>query len=192
LKKGERTSLTKENPGLRAVVVGLGWDSNSFSTGSAFDLDASAFVCREDKGNPKLISDKHFVFYGNKATPNESVKHSGDNLTGAGDGDDESIVVDLSKLEDTCSEISVIVTIYDAVARRQNFGQVRKSYIRILDADTQVELARSDLEEDFSSATAVQFGSLYRKDGGWSFKSVCAGYEKGLTDFVKYYGADAS
>lgn len=193
LEKGGRVNLSKESPGLTKVKVALGWNANSFSTGSNFDLDASAFVCQSDaQGNPKLISDPHLVFYGNKSTPNGSVMHSGDNTTGDGDGDDEVIVVDLTKLEAHCSEVSFIVTIYEAAQRKQNFGQVSKSYVRLVDANTDVEIARFDLEEDFSSETAVQFGSLYRKDDTWAFKAVGAGYNKGLSDFVTIYGSSAA
>lgn len=191
LEKGGRINLSKNTPGLTRVRLGLGWNANRYDTGHDFDLDASAFVCKLNAaGEPKLISDQHFVFYGNEADPQKATVHSGDCRTGEGDGDDESIVVDLTKLSADAAEISFIVTIHDCVARGQNFGQVSNSYIKIYDDVTGAELANYDLEEEFSTETAVQFGSLYKKDNQWSFKAVGAGYKLGLADFVVGYGGN--
>lgn len=188
LEKGQKIDLEK-NGALTRIMVGLGWNPNKTDTGQNFDLDASVFICKADaSGNPKLLSDNHFVFYRNLASPNGSVKHSGDNLTGDGDGDDEKVFIDLTKLEPEVTEISFIVTIHDAVARKQNFGQVKNSVIRIVDEATGTELTKYSLEDDFSAETAVQFGSLYKKDGHWRFSAVGSGYKKGLGDFVTIYG----
>lgn len=189
LTKGGNINLSKTNPGLRRVRMGLGWDTNRYDTGGEFDLDASVFVCKNNaSGQPKLISDSHFVFYNNKSDPEGGVTHTGDNRTGAGDGDDESIIVDLSKINGETQEVSFIVTIHDADTRRQNFGQVSNSYIAVYNDETGEELAKYRLEDDFATMTAVQFGSLYKRDGGeWVFKAVGAGFEKGLGDFVGLY-----
>lgn len=188
LEKGGRINLSKEK-GLTKVRAGLGWKPNGMDTGVEFDLDVSLFVCKLDaSGEPKLISDEHFVFYNNKSTPDKSVLHSGDNRTGAGDGDDETIKVDLSKVD--ADEISVIVTIHKADERKQNFGQVSGSYIKLYNDETGEEIAKYALEDDFSTETAVQFGSIFKKDNEWLFKAVGAGYKKGLVDFVRKYGGN--
>lgn len=192
LEKGGRINLSKENPNLRKVRFGLGWDANGTDTGAEFDLDASLFICTSDAaGNPKLIADEYFVFYNNKLSPDGAAVHSGDNRTGSGEGDDETIVVDISKLNPLATELSFIVTIHKADERRQNFGQVRNSYIKLYDDETGAEVAKYSLEDEFSTETAVQFGSLYKKDGSWLFKAVGTGYKKGLADFVRAYGAEA-
>ena len=179
LQKGGRVSL-----GLQRVSVGLGWDPND-STGFDFDLDASAFMLGE---NGKIPADEFFVFYNNPESPDGAVKSSGDDLTGGNsDGDDETLSVDLSKLDPRISEILFTVTIHDAENRRQNFGQVRNSFIRIYNTDTNEEIARYDLEEDFSVETAVEFGRLYRKNGEWKFQAVGNGYKGGLDYFVNKY-----
>ncbi len=179
LQKGGRVSL-----GLQRVSVGLGWDPND-STGFDFDLDASAFMLGE---NGKIPADEFFVFYNNPESPDGAVKSSGDDLTGGNsDGDDETLSVDLSKLDPRISEILFTVTIHDAENRRQNFGQVRNSFIRIYNTDTNEEIARYDLEEDFSVETAVEFGRLYRKNGEWKFQAVGNGYKGGLEYFVNKY-----
>lgn len=179
LQKGGRVSL-----GLQRVSVGLGWDPND-STGFDFDLDASAFMLGE---NGKIPADEFFVFYNNPESPDGAVKSSGDDLTGGNsDGDDETLSVDLSKLDPRISEILFTVTIHDAENRRQNFGQVRNSFIRIYNTDTDEEIARYDLEEDFSVETAVEFGRLYRKNGEWKFQAVGNGYKGGLEYFVNKY-----
>lgn len=190
LEKGGRVSLSKEAPGLTRVTVALGWDPNTTDTGKDFDLDASVFVCESSSGNPRVLSDGHFVFYGNHNTPNNSVVHSGDCRTGKNGGDDETVAVDLSKLESNVDEISFIVTIHDAVGRGQNFGQVANSFIRLINTDTGAEIAKYSLEDDFSTETAVQFGSLYKKDGNWMFKAVGTGFKKGLDAFCTAYGVN--
>ena len=191
LEKGGRINLSKDSPMLKRVRMGLGWDANSYDTGKDFDLDASVFMCKPDAdGKAKLISDNHFVFYGNTISPDGSVVHKGDSRTGVAAGDDENIVVDLKKLSPDVEELSFIVTIHEAPERRQNFGQVKNSYIKLYDDETGKEVAKYSLEDDFSAETAVQFGSLYKKDGAWLFKAVGAGYKKGLADFVVAYGGN--
>lgn len=134
-----------------------------------------------------MISDNHFVFYNNLKSPNESVIHTGDNLTGDGDGDDEQILVDLSKVEDIVSEICVVITIHESVLRNQNFGQVRNSFIRIFDSVTNEELLKYELEEDFSIETAVEFGRIYKRNGEWKFEAVGVGMKGGLEDYLTKY-----
>lgn len=188
LEKGGRYNLSKEAPGLTSVRVGLGWDANAFDTGGEFDLDVSMFVCAKDAAeNPKLISEEYFLFYNNKKTPDGAVSHTGDSRKGEAAGDDESISIDLAKLNSRADELSVIVTIHEATARRQNFGQVKNSYIKLYNDITGEVLAKYALEDDFSGETAVQFGSLFKKDGQWLFKAVGSGYKKGLNDFVAAY-----
>jgi tellurium resistance protein TerD len=190
LEKGQKIDLEKGGA-LSKIRAGLGWDANQFASGGTFDLDVSVFVCKNENSNPKLLSDKHFVFYGNKSTPNGSVVHSGDNLTGDAVGDDESINIDLTKLEADVTEISFIVTIYKADERGQKFGMVKNSFIRLVDeAGGGKEIAKFSLEDDFSVETAVQFGSLYKKDGHWRFSAVGAGFKKGLDQFVQIYGGN--
>ncbi|HIB8180236.1 chemical-damaging agent resistance protein C [Elizabethkingia anophelis] len=179
LQKGQRESIQAPK-----FIIGLGWDTNSTSTGSAFDLDASAFILGE---NGKILSNQHFVFYNNLKSPNDAVVHTGDNLTGDGDGDDEQIIIDLSKIENEASEISIIVTIHDAIGRNQNFGQIRNSFIRIADESSNQELLKYELEEDFSIETAVEFGRVYRKNGEWKFEAVGAGMKGGLEDYLNKY-----
>ena len=169
LKKGQKVSLTKENPGLKRVVVGLGWDVNAFDTGGDFDLDAAAFLLT-DSGKVKDSGD--FVFYGNLKHTSGSVQHMGDNLTGAGDGDDEQIKVDLSMVPEDISKIAFSATIYEAEARRQNFGQVNNAFIRIYNEETGEEILRYDLGEDFSIETAVVFGELYKNGNEWKFNAI--------------------
>jgi tellurium resistance protein TerD len=176
--------LAKEAPTLTKVRVGLGWEANAFDTGGRFDLDCSVFLLG---ANGKLVSDNHFVFYNNKTSPCNAVVHSGDNRTGDAVGDDESVRIDLTTIEPTIEEVSFIVTIHDDTGKL-NFGQVKNSYIKLYDDSTGVEIAKYSLEDDFSTETAVQFGSLYKKDGTWMFKAVGAGYKKGLADFVVIYG----
>ncbi len=184
IKKGERISLSKEAPGLKRASIGLGWDVNVSDTGTAFDLDASVFILAEDG---KIPVDEYFVFYNNLISPDQSVKHLGDSRTGEGSGDDETIVVDLTKINPDLQELIFVVTIHDADQRRQNFGQVKNSYIRIYDDDTQAEVTKYDLEEDFSRETAVEFGRLYLKNGEWRFQAVGQGYNAGLQSFVDKY-----
>ena len=179
LEKGQRVNVE-----LPKFTIGLGWDTNSSSTGVDFDLDASAFILGENK---KLLSDEHFVFYNNLKSPDGAVEHTGDNLTGEGEGDDESIRIDLSKISPNASEICFVVTIHKADERKQNFGQVHNSYIRIYDAANNVDIARYDLDEDFSIETAVEFGRLYRRNGQWKFEAIGVGMKGGLQDYVNKY-----
>ena len=160
LSKGGRVSLSKEAPGLSKILVGLGWDTNTSDTGAEFDLDASAFLVG---ASGKVENEKNFVFYNNLVSADGSVVHTGDNRTGEGDGDDESIKIDLAKISPSVKEIDIVVTIHEAVARRQNFGMVRNSFMRIVDERSGKEIARYDLEEDFSTETAVSFGKIYFK-----------------------------
>ncbi|MDQ1163325.1 TerD family protein [Chryseobacterium sp. SORGH_AS_0447] len=179
LQKGQR-----ENINAPKFTVGLGWDTNNTSTGTAFDLDASLFLLGENK---KLVSDNHFIFYNNLESPDKAVIHSGDNLTGDGNGDDEQIKIDLTKIDPAVKEITVVVTIHEADARRQNFGQVRNSFIRIFNTDTNEEILKYELDEDFSIETAVEFGRIYNRNGEWKFEAVGSGQREGLEKFVAIY-----
>ena len=187
LSKGQKVSLTKDNPGLKNVVVGLGWDVNAFDTGSSFDLDASVFMLG-DSG--KVSSQDDFIFFGNKVHPSGSVEHMGDNRTGDGDGDDEQIKIDLSKVPVNISRIIFTVTIYEAEIRNQNFGQVNNAFVRVIDASTNAELIRYDLCEDFSIETAVVFGELYRNGAEWKFNAIGSGFQGGLAALCNNYGVD--
>ncbi|ERT08256.1 bacterial stress family protein [Lyngbya aestuarii BL J] len=184
IKKGERINLAKEAPGLRKAAVGLGWDANLTDTGAAFDLDASVFMLGEDG---KIPQDEYFVFYNNLLSPDRAVKHLGDSRTGEGSGDDETIEIDLTQINPTIQELIFVVTIHEADQRRQNFGQIRNSFIRIYDRETDTEVTRYDLEEDFSRETSVEFSRLYKKDGEWRFQAVGQGYNTGLQSFVDKY-----
>lgn len=179
LQKGQRETLNAPK-----FTIGLGWDTNASSTGASFDLDASVFIMGENK---KILSDEHFIFYNNLKSPDEAVEHTGDNLTGDGDGDDEQILVDLSKIDPRTSEICIVVTIHDAEARKQNFGQVRNSFVRILDASNNTELVKYELEEDFSIETAVEFGRIYKRNNEWKFEAVGVGMKGGLQDYLNKY-----
>ncbi len=179
LQKGQR-----ENINAPKFTIGLGWDTNNSSTGTSFDLDASAFIVGE---NGKILSDAHFIFYNNLKSPDESVIHTGDNLTGDGDGDDEQIKIDLTKINSAVKEICIVVTIHDAEGRRQNFGQVRNSFIRIVDDSNNTEMVKYELEEDFSIETAVEFGRIYNKDGQWKFEAMGVGMKGGLEDYLNKY-----
>lgn len=187
LQKGQKVSITKDNPGLSKVVVGLGWDVNAFDTGSAFDLDTAAFLLT-DSGKVSMSED--FVFFGNLTHPSGAVQHMGDNLTGAGDGDDEQIKVDLSKVPSNITKIAFTVTIYEAEQRRQNFGQVSNAFIRIYNEANGEELLRYDLGEDFSIETAAVFGELYRNNGEWKFNAIGSGYQGGLAALCANYGVE--
>lgn len=179
LEKGQRINVDFQN-----FSVGLGWDTNQSDTGQDFDLDASAFILGENK---KILSDEYFVFYNNLKSPDEAVEHTGDNLTGEGEGDDESIRIDLSKINSRATEICFVVTIHKADERRQNFGQVRNSFIRIYKTNTGEEIAKYELEEDFSVETAVEFCRLYKRNGTWKFEAVGIGYKQGLESFLNKY-----
>ena len=187
LQKGQKVNLTKGNPGLSKVVVGLGWDVNQFDTGGDFDLDAAAFLL-SDSG--KVTKSEDFVFYGNLQHPSGSVQHMGDNLTGEGEGDDEQIRIELSKVPENLTKIAFTVTIYEPEQRRQNFGQVNNAFIRIYNEDTGEELLRYDLGEDFSIETAVVFGELYKNNGEWKFNAIGSGYQGGLAALCGNFGVD--
>lgn len=181
LQKGQKIDL-----GLSSISVGLGWNPNE-GTGAAFDLDASAFMIDSARLIP---SEVYFVFYNNTESPDGALKHTGDDPTGGNSdgGDDETILVDLNKIDPRIQEILFVVTIHDAIARRQNFGQVRDSYIRVVDHSTNVEIAKYELGEDFSVETAIEFGRLYRKDSKWKFEASGIGYKEDLAFFLsKYY-----
>ena len=185
LSKGQKVDLTKKNPGLKKIMVGLGWDVNAFDSGSDFDLDAAAFMLG---ANGKCPTEKEFIFYGNLKHASESVEHMGDNLTGAGDGDDEQIKIDLSKIPANITKIAFTVTIYEAEERRQNFGQVSNAFVRIVNEATGQEILRYDLGEDFSIETAVVFGELYKNGNEWKFNAIGSGYQGGLAALCNSYG----
>ena len=190
LKKQDSINLSKSTPNLKKIRVGLGWDAQNLTDSSAnYDLDVSVFICTlNDQREPKLISDSHFVFYNNKCSPNAAVVHTGDNRTGDGDGDDESILIDLNKIDTNAQELSFIVTIYEANERKQSFGEVQNAYIRVYDDERNSTLAEYHLTEVFKNETAVQFGSLLKNQlNQWSFKAVGAGYRLTLGDFLEGY-----
>ena len=187
LSKGQKVSLTKSKPGLRKVVIGLGWDVNAYDTGGDFDLDAAAFLLT-DSG--RVSRQEDFVFFGNLKDPSGSVEHLGDNLTGVGDGDDEQIRVDLSAIPENITKIAFTVTIYEAETRRQNFGQVNNSFIRIYNEESGEEMLRYDLGEDFSIETATVFGELYKNNGEWKFNAIGNGFQGGLAALCANYGVE--
>jgi len=178
LQKGQRESISTPK-----FTIGLGWDENQ-GTGHDFDLDASVFILGE---NDKLLSDSHFVYYNNLESADGAVVHTGDNLTGDGEGDDEVINVDLSRIDENATQLCIVVTIYDYEARGQNFGQVRNSYVRIFDHNSGSEIMKFELDEDFSVETAVEFGRIYRRGNEWKFEAVGIGMKAGLPDFVNKY-----
>ncbi|GLW71858.1 chemical-damaging agent resistance protein C [Kitasatospora phosalacinea] len=186
LAKGGNVSLTKEAPGLTNVIVGLGWDVRA-TTGADFDLDASALLCSEAG---RVLSDQHFVFYNNLRSPEGSVEHSGDNLTGGGDGDDEQIKVDLTAVPPQVAKVVFPVSIYDAENRHQSFGQVRNAFIRVVNEADGSEVARYDLSEDASTETAMVFGELYRYGSEWKFRAIGQGYASGLRGIALDYGVN--
>lgn len=187
LSKGQKVDLTKKNPGLKNIMVGLGWDVNAFDSGADFDLDAAAFMLGS---NGKCPTEKEFIFYGNLEHASGAVKHMGDNLTGEGEGDDEQIEVKLPDIPSNVERIAFTVTIYDSDVRRQNFGQVSNSFIRIVDMSTDTELIRYDLGEDFSIETAVVVGELYRHNGEWKFNAIGSGFQGGLAALCGHYGIE--
>ncbi|MBO4794209.1 MAG: TerD family protein [Desulfovibrionaceae bacterium] len=188
LTKGQKISLTKENPGLKNIMVGLGWDVNAFDSGADFDLDASAFLLG---ANGKCRAPEDFIFYKNLEHASGAVKHMGDNLTGEGEGDDEQIEVNLSQVPANIEKIAFTVTIYDAGTRRQNFGQVSNAFCRIVDESTGKEIVRYDLGEDFSIETAIVVGELYKHNGEWKFNAIGSGFQGGLAALCAHYGLDA-
>ncbi|MBU5334811.1 TerD family protein [Intestinibacter bartlettii] len=185
LKKGQKINLTKGNPGLKHIRLGLGWDTNMFDGGSDFDLDVSLFMVGK---SGKVEQDEDFIFYNNLKHPSEAVEHLGDNRTGDGDGDDEEILVDFSKMPDRIEKIAVTVTIYEAKERRQNFGQVNNSYVRLVNSDNEEELLRYDLGEEFSIETAIVVCEIYKHNGEWKFSAVGSGFEGGLEALCRSYG----
>ncbi len=187
LSKGEKVDLTKGNPGLSKIIVGLGWDVNKYDGGADFDLDAAAFLLDE---SGKVSADADFVFYNNHNHSSGSVTHTGDNLTGEGEGDDEQLKVDLSKVPESISKIDFTVTINDAEKNNQNFGQVSNAYIRIIDESTDVEIIRYDLGEDFSVETAIIVGELYRHSGEWKFNAIGSGFQGGLAALCSNFGVN--
>ena len=187
LNKGGNLSLTKTDPGLKKILIGLGWSPRATS-GQEFDLDASAFLLNDSK---KARQDSDFIFYNNKTAPDGSVVHNGDNRSGVGDGDDETILVDLEKVAADVKTVAVTVTIHDADARRQNFGMVGDAYIRVVNAETNNEIARYDLTEDASVETAMIFGEVYRNNEEWKFRAVGQGYAGGLAAMATNYGLSA-
>jgi tellurium resistance protein TerD len=188
LSKGQKVDLTKTNPGLTKIVVGLGWDTNKYDGGKDFDLDSSVFLLN---ANGKCGKETDFVFFNNKKSTDGSVVHSGDNRTGVGEGDDEVIEIDLSKVSADVQKIAFTITIHEATARSQNFGQVSNAYVRVL-SDSGSELIRYDLGEDFSVETAIVAGELYRHSGEWKFNAIGAGYKNGLEGLVQDYGLNAN
>lgn len=179
LKKGQREVISAGT-----FTVGLGWDTNESSNGVDYDLDASVFILGDNK---KLISESHFVFYNNLKSPNGAVVHNGDNRTGEGEGDDESVEINLSKLDASAQEICIVVTIDEAQSKNQNFGQVHNAFIRIVDNSTGSEVMKFELDEDFSIETAVEFGRVYKRNGEWKFEAIGNGMQGGLQDYLNKY-----
>lgn len=186
LQKGGNISLSKSEPGLKNILIGLGWDARS-TDGADFDLDASLFMLKDDG---KVRSNDDFIFYNQLTSKCGSVEHTGDNLTGEGEGDDEVIKVDLSRVPADISRLAVSVTIHEADSRRQNFGMVSTAFIRIVNGDTGNEIARYDLSEDYSTETAMRFGDVYRHGGEWKFKAVGQGYAGGLGPLARDFGVN--
>ncbi|KNE81847.1 MULTISPECIES: TerD family protein [Streptomyces] len=186
LSKGGNVSLSKEAPGLTAVTVGLGWDVRT-TTGTDFDLDASALLTNAEG---KVVSDQHFVFFNNLKSPDGSVEHTGDNLTGEGEGDDEAIKVNLAAVPADVAKIVFPVSIYEAESRQQSFGQVRNAFIRVVNQADNNELARYDLTEDASTETAMVFGELYRHGSEWKFRAIGQGYASGLRGIAQDFGVN--
>jgi tellurium resistance protein TerD len=186
LVKGGNVSLSKEAPGLTNILVGLGWDVRT-TTGADYDLDASAILIG---GSGKVLSDSHFVFFNNLTSPDGTVEHTGDNLTGEGEGDDEILKVNLAGMAPSVTKIVFPVSIYDADARRQSFGQVDNAYIRVVNEADQREITRFDLSEDAATETALVFGELYRRGPEWKFRAVGQGYASGLAGIARDYGVN--
>ncbi|MEC5163052.1 MULTISPECIES: TerD family protein [unclassified Janthinobacterium] len=187
LQKGGNVNLSKEAPNLKKVVIGLGWDPR-VTDGATFDLDGSAFLLKADG---KVRGDSDFIFYNNLKSTDGSVTHTGDNTSGAGEGDDERLVIDLEKVPAEIERITVGVTIHDAESRNQNFGMVGKAFIRCMDANGEKEIARYDLSEDGSTETAMVFGEVYRHNGEWKFKAIGQGFKGGLGPLARSYGVNA-
>jgi tellurium resistance protein TerD len=188
LQKGQKIDLTKGNPGLSKIVVGLGWDTNKYSGRADFDLDASAFLL-DQNGRAGGIED--FIFYNNLVGGDGSVQHTGDNLTGEGEGDDEQIKIDLASVPSHVDKIAITVTIHEAIARGQNFGQVSNAYVRVVNEVNDQEVIHYDLGEDFSVETALVVCELYRHQGEWKFNAVGSGFSGGLAALCANYGLQA-
>ncbi len=187
LSKGQKVDLTKTNPGLSKVTVGLGWDTNKYDGGHDFDLDASVFLLN---GQGKCDSDRDFVFYNQLEGGSGSVVHTGDNRTGEGDGDDEKIDISLADVPANTEKIAFVITIHEAEARSQNFGQVSNAFVRVVNKESNEELIRYDLGEDFSIETAIIVGELYRHGGEWKFSAVGSGYQGGLARIASDFGLE--
>lgn len=187
LTKGQKIDLTKGNPSLKKVIIGLGWDTNKYSGGHDFDLDASVFLVGS---NGKTNHDEDFIFYNNLESRNKAVIHTGDNRTGEGEGDDEQIILEFDKMPADVERMAVTVTIYEALERGQNFGQVSNAYVHVLDEANGTELIRYDLGEDFSIETAIVVCEIYRHNGEWKFSAVGSGFQGGLAALCKNYGLD--
>jgi tellurium resistance protein TerD len=190
LSKGNRVDLQKAVPSLKRIRVGLGWDANKFDSGSDYDLDVTAFILTHDaNGDAKCASPSYMIFYNNLSSPGKEVTHTGDNRTGSGEGDDESLVVDVQGTLAIADEVSFIITIDNAVAKKQNFGQISKAYAKIYNDEDGSIIAQYDLAEEFSGETAIQIGSLYKNAAGnMAFRAVGQGFNAGLGDFVDGYG----
>lgn len=184
LSKGGNLSLTKTDPNLVRILVGLGWDERS-TDGASFDLDASAFLLG---ASGKVRGDHDFIFYNQLRSADGAIEHTGDNRSGQGDGDDESLLVNLSQISPEIDKVAITVTIHDAAARNQNFGQIANAFIRIVNQDNGIEIVRFDLAEDYSTETAMVFGELYRHSGEWKFRAVGQGYAGGLAAMCQQYG----
>ena len=184
LNKGGNLSLSKTDPTLVRILIGLGWDERA-TDGASFDLDASAFLLT---ASGKVRGDHDFIFYNQLKSQDGSVEHTGDNRSGQGDGDDESLVVDLSKVSPEIEKVAITVTIHDAQSRGQNFGQIANAFIRVVNQDSGIEIVRFDLAEDYSTETAMVFGEVYRHNGEWKFRAVGQGYAGGLAAMCQQYG----
>lgn len=187
LVKGQKIDLTKGNPGLKKVIIGLGWDTNKYSGGFDFDLDASVFLVGS---NGRTNYDEDFIFYNNLKSRNEAVIHTGDNRTGEGDGDDEQILLEFAKMPADVDRMAVTVTIHEAMKRGQNFGQVSNAYVHVMNEETGEEVLRYDLGEDFSIETAIVVCEIYRSNGEWKFSAIGSGFQGGLEALCKNYGLD--
>lgn len=185
LSKGQRIDLTKTNPGLKKAIIGLGWDTNKYSGGYDFDLDASAFLVGTDG---KVINEKDFIFYNNLQGANGSVIHTGDNRTGEGEGDDEQLIIEFDKVPTHVDKVAITVTIHDALQRAQNFGQVSNAFVRLVNEETNEEVLRYDLAEEFSIETAIVVCEIYRHGSEWKFSAVGSGFQGGLAALCANYG----
>lgn len=187
LVKGQKIDLTKGNPSLKKVIIGLGWDTNKYSGGHDFDLDASVFLVGS---NGRTNHDEDFIFYNNLKSRNEAVIHKGDNRTGVGDGDDEQIFLEFAKMPADVDKMAITVTIHEALERGQNFGQVSNAYVRVINEETSEEILRYDLGEDFSIETALVVCEIYRNGSEWKFSAVGSGFQGGLAALCNHYGLD--